>query len=125
MVGQKSHRDEAKSRPIQGWDLRAPFDRATDAFGAWAQGMSALTGEFAHFAQARLKEDMGAWARLAHCKSAGEAFELQSRYVQKMADDYFDEFGKMSSLAVKIANNPFSALQSKEPEPSATAGPKA
>jgi len=102
--------------PTWGWDLRGPFDRFQGSFECWAQGLSAFTGEIAHFAQARLREDMGAWAKLAACKSAGEAFECQTRIVQKAADDYFDEINKISRLAAQVAHNALGILNAAESE---------
>jgi len=116
MSGPKTLRDPVKESATKGWSLALPFGNARGAFDCWAQGLSVLTEEVAHFTQARLKEDMEAWANLTHCRNAGEAFECQSRYAQKTAGDYFDEIGKMSRLAMDVASGTFAALQPAKSE---------
>jgi hypothetical protein len=111
MPGPKTIRDPAKASPTTVGNVLLPLGNVQGAFDCWVRGISAFTEEVANFAQTRLKEDMSAWADLGKCKSAGEAFEFQSRFAQKTASEYFGEFSKMSRLAMNIANEAIAASQ--------------
>ncbi len=116
----KSTADAAGSDPAYGWDPRAVFGLTQNAFERWAHGVSALTGEVTHFVQARMQEDMSAWAKLANCRDPNEIFECQRHYAEKAAADYFDEAGKLSRLAVSIASEGVSSSRAGEPARSAS-----
>jgi Phasin protein len=79
------------------------FDFGQLAFQRWVNGMMAMTEEVSHFAQARLQEDMGTWAKLASCRDPREAFDCHCRFVEKATADYLDELGKLSRFATNMA----------------------
>jgi hypothetical protein len=87
MTGPKTVREPAKASPTTVGSVFLPLGNVQGAFDCWVPGISAFTEEVANFAQTRPKEDMSAWADLAKCKSAGEAFEFQSRFAQKTASE--------------------------------------
>jgi hypothetical protein len=111
MAGPKTVREPAKTLPMTAGNVPLPRSSVQGPFDCWARGISAFTEEIANFAQTRLREDMSAWVDLAKCKSAREVFEFQSRFAQKTASEYFDEFSKMSRLAMNIASEAFAASQ--------------
>jgi len=104
--------------PAKGWDgnlasLLAVNERA---FRSWARGVSAFTEEMARFTEARLREDNAAWQVLAACRSPLDAFECQRRYAEKATEQYLAEAGKLSELAMTLANENLAALQSEAGE---------
>ena len=125
MPGAKIVREAAKaSSATPGNVLLSPRD-VQAAFDCWARGISAFTEEVANFVQTRLREDMSALADLAKCKNAGEAFEFQSRFAQKTASEYFDEFNKVSRLAMTMASEVFATRQPTSGAEPAVAEPHA
>jgi len=90
------------------------FGFGQHAFECWANGIAAMTEEVTHFAQARLQEDIGAWAKFASCRDPREALDYQRQFVEKATADYLDEFGKLSRIATTIAQETGTLSFSKE-----------
>ena len=111
--GKKSNSAAAGSNMAYGWDARAVSGLSQHALEHWAHGVSALTDEVTHFVQARMQEDMSAWAKLANCRNPNEIFACQRHFTEKAASDYFDEAGKLSHLVVRIASEGFSSLRAE------------
>jgi hypothetical protein len=122
-MADRSSGSSASSRNQQaakGWNgqLNSLLAINERAFRAWARGMSSFTEEVNRFAQARLREDTEAWQVLAAARSPIDALECQRRYAEKAASQYFEEAGKLSQLAMSVASEGFSSLQSELAEAS-------
>jgi phasin family protein len=107
-------------KAAKGWNgqLNSLLGINERAFRAWARGMSSITEEVNRFAQARLREDTETWQVLAAARSPMDAFECQRRYAEKVASQYFEEAGKLSQIAMSVASEGFSSLQSELTEAS-------
>lgn len=102
-------------RPALGWNgqldsLLAANERA---FRAWARGVSTIAEEMNRFTQSRLREDAEAWQVLATARSPMDALECQRRFAEKAAAQYMEEAGRLSQLAVSIANESYSSAETE------------
>ncbi len=104
--------------PAKGWDGQLSSLLAINerAFRSWARGISAFTEEMSRFTQARLREDTETWQVLVGCRNPMDALECQRRYAEKAAEQYLAEAGKLSEIAVSVANENLSSLQTEAAE---------
>jgi phasin family protein len=118
----QTHAKHSSKSPAaaKGWDGQVGSLLAINerAFRSWARGISAFTEEMSRFTQARLKEDAETWQVLAACRSPMDALECQRRYAEKAAEQYLAEAGKLSQIAVSVASENLSSLQSEAAEAS-------
>ena len=112
---------EAKAVTANNWDAGQLLAANQHALEAWARAVSALTDEVSQFVQARLREDMSTWTKLAACKDPSQAFECNSQYFQKATTDYFGEAGKLSRLTMNVASDSFSAFRGESERENAAA----
>jgi hypothetical protein len=111
------------SRAAKGWDTQFESLLAVNerAYRNWVSGVSAFADEVAQFTKARLNEGAESWQMLAACKTPIEALECQRRYADKAAGQYFEQAKKLTQLAVDIASNGLSSMQSVTGELTRTA----
>lgn len=121
MPDQTHAKQSSKSAtPAKGWDGQVSSLLAINerAFRAWTRGVSAFTEEMSRFTQERLKEDAETWQVLAACRNPMDALECQRRFAEKAAEQYMAEAGKLSEIAVSVANENLTALQTEAAEAS-------
>jgi hypothetical protein len=115
--------DEVKSRgrherTIPSAEGKLPFSPFfavnQQAVAQWLRTMSELSLEVARFAQIRFQEDVAAWSALLACHKPEDAMDCQRRFVVKAAQQYGEEIGKLSQMAMRVAAiGPFSSAQLK------------
>ena len=94
-----------------------PLDFSRQFSDSCNRGVAFLTEEMSRFLQARWQSDFDAWKALVGCRSANEILDCQQRFAERVIDDYFDEIGRLSRLAMDTAAASLSAFQ--RPTPSA------
>lgn len=114
----KQSSKSAPQSPAKGWNGQLSSLLAVNerAFRSWARGVAAFSEEMTRFTQARLREDTETWQVLAACRNPMDALECQRRYAEKAAEQYLAEAGKLSEIAVSVANENLTALQSEAAE---------
>jgi hypothetical protein len=80
------------------------FDGNQRAFARWLEDASSLSQEITHFVQARLQEDITASFELVTCRSPHDALECQRQFVEKAADQYSDEIGKLFKIITRMVS---------------------
>ena len=103
-----------------GWAPLAQAQRL--AVGNWMKaneamlsGALALSKEMSEFAQARLREDLGIYERLAKCQNPSQAAECQREFAKTATAQYLDHANKLAGFMTKLAAAAFTL-----PRPAAT-----
>lgn len=68
-------------------------------------GTAEIAQEVVSFWQSRFQADVNAWKALLECRTPGDLFECQRKFVEKTATDYVEEANKLSSRLVQIVGN--------------------
>jgi hypothetical protein len=102
----KMARARQAKMPADDWmaNYGALLDGGQHAFSHWLQGMLAVSQEIARFTQSRMQEDMAAWGVLVRCRGPEEAVECQRRFAEKAAEQYGEEFAKLSRMMVEMTS---------------------
>jgi hypothetical protein len=93
-----------------------------EANRAFLDGMAAMSEEIGRFVGNRLQEDMNASRSLMACKTPEQAMNVQLTFAQTATRQYFEEAGRLMSLAMDIARKncqPLDVAGAREAERSA------
>lgn len=68
-------------------------------------GTAEIAQEVVSFWQNRFRADVNVWKAFLACRTPGDLFECQRKFVEKTATDYVEEANKLSSRLVQIVGN--------------------
>lgn len=68
-------------------------------------GTAEIAQEVVSFWQNRFRADVNVWKAFLECRTPGDLFECQRKFVEKTATDYVEEANKLSSRLVQIVGN--------------------
>ena len=80
---------------------------------ALASGAAALGQEMMEFASKRASETLSHSESFAHCKDAGEAFELNYAFAQKATQQYLEEANRLFALTSEISRKCWAPLEAQ------------
>lgn len=69
----------------------------------WYEAMIEMNGEFLHFVNRRLQEDMVVPAGLAECKTGTEIFDVYSNFLRNAVNQYFEEAETLAHMGRNFA----------------------
>lgn len=93
------------------YDLSANFNGkgvqpVTEMYTSWLECMGKVNHELFNFMNQRLQQDFEMPTRLAECHSPSEFYEMQAKFIEKLATDYTGEAQKISKLIADVPNSP-------------------
>lgn len=68
---------------------------------AWIEAVSEMSAEVAQFVAERIKEDVKTQHEILHCKNVADLQHIQAQFLQKAADQYQAETGKLVQMGTK------------------------
>ncbi|WP_299732642.1 phasin family protein [uncultured Tateyamaria sp.] len=68
---------------------------------AWAEAISDMSAEVAHFVAERIKEDVKTQHQILHCQNVADLQHIQAQFIQKAMDQYQAETGKLVEMGTK------------------------
>lgn len=81
------------------------------AWAAWNQGMGLVSREIMTYTKAAIEDSTATYRELLAAKSLEEAFEIQTRYARRSAEDFAAQTQKISSIYVRLAQQAFQMPQ--------------
>jgi len=89
------------------------IDAVAKAYAAWFSQAKRMQDETMRFAQERFKKELAVALQLSRCTNPNEAFAVQTKFANKMAEDYLAEGQRiaelMSEMAKQISSSPKSS----------------
>jgi hypothetical protein len=95
---------------------QANMDSAMKMFGEWSKGWQTIAAEMGDYAKRSFEDGTQTFEKLIAAKSPEQAFEIQSGYAKRAAEDYFREMSKLGALysdLAKEAVKPFEVAMKK------------
>jgi hypothetical protein len=97
------------SRMFSGGD--AGLSAVMEANRSFLNGMSTMSEEIGRFVSTRLQEDVNATRSLMRCTTPEQAMDVQFAFAQTATRQYFEQAGRLMSLAIDIARANCAPLQ--------------
>jgi hypothetical protein len=95
---------------------QANLDNAMKVWGDFAKGWQTIAAEMSDYAKRSFEDGTQTFEKLLAAKSPEQAFEIQSGYAKRQAEDYFREMSKLGALYSDLAKDavkPFEVAMKK------------
>jgi len=79
------------------------IDAVAKAYAAWFSQAKRMQDETMRFAQERFKKELAVAVQLSRCTNPNEALSVQTKFANKMAEDYLAEGQRIAELMGEIA----------------------
>jgi len=89
------------------------FEAVIKTNEALASGVTALGQEVMEFTNKRVSENLSLSESFAHCKNAGEAFEVNYEFAQKATLQYLEEASRLLALTGQISRQFWTPLEER------------
>jgi|CXWK01.1.fsa_nt_gi hypothetical protein len=77
------------------------------AWTAWSQGMGEVSREIVAYTKIAVEDSAATYRQMLAAKSLEEAFDIQSSYARRSAEDFADQIQKLSAIYVRLAQEMF------------------
>ena len=114
----EANKNELAGRTLWDWN-GGTMEIAERAYRSWLRGAETVQTQAMDFWNAELQKGLDAMNEIARCRTAAEAFGVQTRYAQEAMQGFFAEGQKVIDQLTTITQQPWAAAtmmpEAKEP----------
>ncbi len=85
------------------------------AWTAWSQGVGQMNREMMAYTKSAIEDGTATYRELLAARSLEEAFDIQTRYARRSAEEFAEQAQKMGNLYVRLLQQAFQLPQAGGP----------
>jgi len=85
--------------------FESSFEAASRSFSEINRGFQDIAAEITNFSRKRMEDVAQAWEQVVRARSFGDVVDVQSRYAQKVYEDYLSQMSRLGEIYLGTARN--------------------
>jgi hypothetical protein len=85
--------------------VESGFEAASRSLSEINKGFQDIAAEITNFSRKRIEDVVQAWEQVVRARSFGDVVEVQSRYAQKVYEDYMSQMSRLGEIYLGTARN--------------------